>query len=501
MPAKVAIWNAAQDEKHAQQLIAQLKPLVQSGLLAEPWSESQIPPGADRQREIERHIGEADVVLVLVSVDLLADENCMRLVASAIRKAIPVLLRSCLWKASLLGPLQPLPTTGVPISAWSDRDAAWLDVVVGLSAALATATRPPPPAYKPDSGTIHPPGAYSRQTPVPTAADAPQDEILFSWLHLSDLHFGHPNVGHGMDQLLVLKQLEADIVAGRGGLFPAPDALLVTGDIAFSGAAAQYEKAAAFLRGLSVPDRRVFPVPGNHDVNRAADRDKSTGRLIRGLRQGTEELDAALADAGDSGLLRSRQEAYLAFASTFGPGASDALCWSCPVEGRGGLRLRFVGLNSALLAADDSDKGCLRLGTGQLALGLGGAQRGEIVIVLSHHPFQDGWLADQKDADGWVRNHAHMHLFGHVHEADAQATHSGPSGAFVRVVAGAAHGDRGESSHGYNCAAIVRRRDGLLRLRLWPRRFSLRRRCFAADSDLLLDGQLFVDYDLRQPRI
>jgi hypothetical protein len=41
----------------------------------------------------------------------------------------------------------------------------------------------------------------------------------------------------------------------------------------------------------------------------------------------------------------------------------------------------------------------------------------ELVLVLAHHPFS--WLADGRDAASWVRAHAHVHLTGHVHEAES----------------------------------------------------------------------------------
>ena len=60
-------------------------------------------------------------------------------------------------------------------------------------------------------------------------------EPLFTWIHLSDFHFGHGDSSHSWDQQLVLKALREDIAALQTQKLPAPDALLVTGDIAFSG--------------------------------------------------------------------------------------------------------------------------------------------------------------------------------------------------------------------------------------------------------------------------
>ena len=121
----------------------------------------------------------------------------------------------------------------------------------------------------------------------------------------------------------------------------------------------------------------------------------------------------------------------------------------------------------------------------------------ELVVVLSHHPFRGGWLRDEKETDAWVRSHAHLHLFGHVHEADSEDARHGAGGTFVRVAAGAAHGEQDAlAEHGYNVAAVIRVK-GELYLRLWPRRWSAKNKVFRPDIDNLPDGQIFTEHALR----
>ncbi len=50
---------------------------------------------------------------------------------------IPVVVRPCDWKSSPFAELQVLPKDGHPVTLWTDRDQAWLDVVQGLRAAIA----------------------------------------------------------------------------------------------------------------------------------------------------------------------------------------------------------------------------------------------------------------------------------------------------------------------------------------------------------------------------
>jgi calcineurin-like phosphoesterase family protein len=331
---------------------------------------------------------------------------------------------------------------------------------------------------------------------------------LFSWLHISDLHFGHGSAGHRWDQRLVLEALQRDAAAltARAGLVP--NAVLVTGDVAFSGDPAQYQDAVKWLNGLAKREDGTLTlvVPGNHDVDRAADRHRATKRLVWAIREGHEELDAALEDPEDRDRLAGRMKAYIDFAKqcNLADGTGDDLWWSRPVSGSPRLPVRIVGLNTALLAADGRDKGRLRLGRAMIAqtLGAGAAKpsANEAVIVMSHHPLDQGWLADEREITGWLRQKAHIHLCGHVHEAASQAVWAGSGTGIVHVVAGAAHGEQMPegvpAGHGYNLAALFAGDDGSVRLRVWPRKWSDRNKDFRADVDGVDEARGYAEHAL-----
>lgn len=375
--------------------------------------------------------------------------------------------------------------------------------------ASAAEQRPPHPASsteRRDKASQHPrPQAAGRRA---RQGGSEQPEVLFSWLHVSDLHFGHGSTSHRWDQALVMKALCEDVATVVPERVPALDAIFVTGDVAFSGdthprpdgtAAREYEDARQFLRALGEAARldrqRIFLVPGNHDVQRPADRDPSVRRLVGRLRDGSEPLDDALLHGSDRALLVRRQVHYLAFAAGYAPTCSSSgeppeppLWWSHALAARGGLRVQIAGLNTALLCADDHDQGRLFVGKAQIKDLLEARSRpDELAIVLSHHPLRGGWLADEDEASAWLRRRFHVHLHGHLHVADSEDTRAASGDRFVCVAAGAAHHEeRATPTHGYNLAAVLRLPDGALRLRIWPRRWSSKRTDFRVDIENVL---------------
>lgn len=331
------------------------------------------------------------------------------------------------------------------------------------------------------------------------------EDVLFTWLHISDIHMGHGPTSHRWDQRLVLEALSRDAQQAPERGTPPPDAILVTGDIAFSGGALradEYNQACEWLSELRtclglVPEA-VFMVPGNHDVQRQATRD--VHRLVERLRAGDESVDEALADPSDRSRLESRLNNYLRFVRGFAPGR-EGLFWHEIVAARQGLKVRLVGLNTALLAADDQDRGRLALGREQLAHSLSRASgpTDDVVLVLSHHPCD--WLSDGREVASWVQARAHVHLYGHVHEADTERLRRGSGTDFLRLTAGASHSDAGEpAGHSYSIASVVALGNGRRVLRVWPRAWSSANRDFRLDASNVPDGAHHTEHDLRRTR-
>lgn len=337
-------------------------------------------------------------------------------------------------------------------------------------------------------------------------------DTLFRWIHLSDIHTGHGDKAYGWDQGLVLAEIVRDIARQRKAQPDPPiDAVLVTGDIANTGAgrnATEYDDAAAWLRHVGeaagVTAAQIFLVPGNHDVNRGVDNDDAVKQLVTDLRDGKKSLDDALDDPGQRAMLARRMERYLAFASAFAPaGAVERLHWTHRFVARSGLAVRLIGLNTTLLAAGDDDQGKLRVGMKQIGQAFANMQDNELTLALGHHPLSGGWLADQAAIEPWLKRHVHALLTGHVHAADAEESRSGAGTTFLRVVAGSAHSDKMPAGipagHGYSLGAIVRGDDGRAHVRITPRKWSEKNASFRPDVDNVPENQTYSDHALALP--
>ena len=127
------------DERYRQRLDISLVQLRRNKLIS-VWYDRKILPGQEWDQEIDKNLESADMVLLLVSPDFLASDyaysremlRALERHRSGSAMLVPIILRPCDWQDSPLGSLQALPSQGRPVSRWSNRDQAWLDIVQGL---------------------------------------------------------------------------------------------------------------------------------------------------------------------------------------------------------------------------------------------------------------------------------------------------------------------------------------------------------------------------------
>ncbi|MEP7341874.1 MAG: TIR domain-containing protein [Acidobacteriota bacterium] len=135
---KLFISYAYKDKPLLDELLVHLSPMKREGLI-EVWADSQISTGAAWTEAISARLEEADIILALVSPDFLASKfvevemnRAFERNESGQARVIPVLLRPTDWLNTPLALMQSLPQNRQPITLWSNKDEAWLDVSQGI---------------------------------------------------------------------------------------------------------------------------------------------------------------------------------------------------------------------------------------------------------------------------------------------------------------------------------------------------------------------------------
>jgi predicted helicase len=138
-PIKVFSISAQEDAALRKKLDAHLSVLQREGLIS-MWQEQELAAGSSWAAEIERQLGQAQIILLLVSAAFLASDDgygqgmrvALERQAAGEAVVIPVLLRPVDWQAAPFAHLAVLPKNGRPVAQWPTRDAALLDVAQGI---------------------------------------------------------------------------------------------------------------------------------------------------------------------------------------------------------------------------------------------------------------------------------------------------------------------------------------------------------------------------------
>lgn len=297
--------------------------------------------------------------------------------------------------------------------------------------------------------------------PVPTATAAP-----IRFLHLSDLHL-RTAANKRVDQERVLRGLVEMLSRTRAA---APlDLIFVTGDLAFSANSEEYALVTSFIARLlevtGVPRERVFVVPGNHDVDRAAGR-----WLLR-------TLDSDEASTEFFGIAANRRwhaqkfEAWSAAMRAALGDRSHGLAVGAEavenVEVRG-TRIAVALFNTAWFACAGDDEGKLWLGEANVESAAAVAARAELSIALMHHPIDCLAEAERDAVSAHLERSFDVLLRGHLHKTRAQVVIGG-RGALAEIAAPAAY----QGSRWANGCFVGEVRPDARTLRMQPFTFGL----------------------------
>jgi 3',5'-cyclic AMP phosphodiesterase CpdA len=298
-----------------------------------------------------------------------------------------------------------------------------------------------------------------RAVPSPPRRPAAPAGTTLTWLHLSDLHFRREE---DYDERIVLRALLRDLAERIEEEGLRPDFVVVSGDIAFSGQPAEYDLARQFFDELlavaGLGKDRLFPVPGNHDVDRSRISRGAAG--IAAPLTDRASVNQILANDADRTLLLARFAGYREFVNgylgphlAFDDAAPDTGYFYVRTLELGGRRIALLGLNSAWLAhGGDEDRHKLALGERQVRAALDEAAGVDLRIALMHHPFD--WLRDfdHADSEALLSDNCDFVLHGHLHQVGLLQARTPDSDAFV-IAAGACYETR-EYPNSYNLVRL-----------------------------------------------
>lgn len=319
-----------------------------------------------------------------------------------------------------------------------------------------------------------------------------------TWLHLSDLHFGHGREArHRVDQQIVCDEILRDAGEVAAQLGP-PDLIFITGDIAFKADPVQeYPHAAQWLDKLSVTvgvgQNQLYLAPGNHDVDRGQAITRFICRTVHDrLRSAPAALDELLAQPEELAPLWPKLQAYAAFAQ---PYAAPRLTPAHPFwhdERDTALgKVIIVGLNTVLLSFDNQDDpNNLALGQSQLQRAIQAQPRDALLLVLQHHP--PAWLTDGAGLRAMLQDRAHLLFCGHVHHQGGLLSAPLSGGAWLELVAGAGHADPTQpAQHAYAWGRLT-----TAGLAYFPRTWNETQHRFVPDRNsfkgMRQDGAVFI---------
>lgn len=300
-------------------------------------------------------------------------------------------------------------------------------------------------------------------------------------LHLSDVHFRKGEVGTAMDPNAHLRaELLREAVIQCERIGAAPDAVLVSGDIAFAGDPDEYAYALAWLdelcRKCGTTLSAIFVVPGNHDIVRAV----TSRNLIQSIHRDIKNSSAVTLDGVLRGLLTDTETSRLLFEAlgAYNSFAGQFFCDLLPPERtvarrdlllNDGSILRLSGFNSTFVSSAADRKGDLFIDPACFQLV---RERGVEHLVMCHHPY--AWLRQGDALRDFLNDFARIHLFGHEHTNRIEMGRD-----WVRIAASAAHPDRTEPGWepGYNLLELRvdgtgndRRLEVRVHVRVWQQR-------------------------------
>src|SRR6266446_492055 len=139
MTIKIFFSYAQEDEALLNKLKIYLRPLQQEHLI-DMWNDRDISVGTDWEREIDKHLNMAQIILLLISqYSLNSDyfysietQRAIELHERGEARVIPIILRPVYYQKTPFAMFKVLPEDAKPVTTWRDQDKAFKNVAEGI---------------------------------------------------------------------------------------------------------------------------------------------------------------------------------------------------------------------------------------------------------------------------------------------------------------------------------------------------------------------------------
>ena len=131
------------DESYKDEFVKHLSGLKRLNII-DIWDDRQVKIGDKWDEKIKKHLSDSDIVFFLMSPDFLASEyiNDTEIKNTIERhnknevRIVPVFVRPCDFKSSILSDFQGVPRDSKYISLWDNQDSAFVQIIQELKKIL-----------------------------------------------------------------------------------------------------------------------------------------------------------------------------------------------------------------------------------------------------------------------------------------------------------------------------------------------------------------------------
>jgi hypothetical protein len=150
IPIRLFYSYSHKDEDLRKELEDHLSLLRRQGVIS-GWHDRMIGAGEEWRGELDKNMDEAQIILLLISPSFLASDYCYDIETKrALERhdkgeatVIPVLLRPVDWEGAPFARLQGLPIDLRPVTTWTNKDEAFMNIAKGIRRAVEAMTANP----------------------------------------------------------------------------------------------------------------------------------------------------------------------------------------------------------------------------------------------------------------------------------------------------------------------------------------------------------------------